>query len=167
MARQSREFRGGLAPAAKKSSTLGALVVAVLGACGNLSCEDLAVGRPCEVLANDAGPQLAVYNGQALECPSRICLRPSKEPAVAKTVDTGPSCTAECSKDKDCEDGLTRGKTNPAGCKSKWVCGIAFEVGPLCCKKLCMCQDFLPGPPQTPASCNAKSGVASCQNLKN
>jgi hypothetical protein len=112
---------------------------------------------------------LAVYNPQALECPSRICLRPSKEPAVARNVDTAPSCTAECSKDKDCEDGETRNVKNPTDrrCKTKWVCGIAFEVGPLCCKKLCMCQDFLPGPPQTPASCDpANKGVVTCSNVQ-
>jgi hypothetical protein len=29
-------------------------------------------------------------------------------------------------------------------CKSGFVCGVGFEVGPLCCKKICLCKDFIP-----------------------
>jgi hypothetical protein len=149
-------------------SSHAALFAVSLAAVAAGGCEDKAIGRVCDVQAPDAGSQLAVFNGQALECPSRICLRPSKEPAVARLVDTAPLCTAECSKDSDCEDGETRDGQNPRDrrCKTKWVCGVAFEVGPLCCKKLCMCQDFLPGPPQTPPSCVPGNTVSTCANIK-
>ena len=47
--------------------------------------------------------------------------------------------------------------------------GVAFEVGPLCCKKLCICKDFLTIPPsglQTPATCNPATSVSMCPNIK-
>src|SRR2546423_3490370 len=86
------------------------------------ACEDKAIGRPCDV-QSDAGAMQAVFNGQALECPSRICIKPSREQSVAVT-DTAPYCTAECSKDSDC-DGERRDTGNPRDrrCKSGFVCG--------------------------------------------
>src|SRR5688572_2499986 len=49
------------------------------------ACEDKAIGRRCDVQA-DAGPMQAVFNGQALECPTRICLKPARDNGVASTV---------------------------------------------------------------------------------
>jgi hypothetical protein len=135
---------------------LPALVV-MLGA-----CEDKAIGRLCDVQA-DAGTKQAVFNGQALECPSRICIKPAYEQgAVAKG--TTAYCTAECSSDSDC-DGATRSGTGDTKCSGGFICAVPFEVGPLCCKKLCVCKDFVDqklGLP-TPASCN--KSVSTCQNL--
>jgi hypothetical protein len=137
-------------------------VVLLLGA----GCENKAIGRPCDV-QSDAGSMQAVFNGQALECPSRICIKPSREQNVA-TTDTSPYCTAECSKDSDC-DGERRDPSNGKDrrCKGGFVCGVGFEVGPLCCKKICLCRDFLTqsGGLQTPASCDKSKGISTCQNL--
>jgi len=127
-------------------------------------CESKAIGRPCDV-QSDASAMQAVFNGQALECPSRICIKPSKEQNVSPS-DTASYCTSECSKDSDC-DGERRDPTNTRDkrCKTGFVCGVGFEVGPLCCKKLCLCRDFVnaSGGLQTPASCS--KGVSTCQNL--
>ena len=139
----------------------GILSVLVLSA-----CEDKAIGRPCDVEA-DAGLTQAVFNGQALECPTRICIKPARDMGVARQVDTAPYCTAECSKDSDC-DGETRDKSNGLDkrCESGFVCAVAFEVGPLCCKKVCMCKDFVPPTgAMSPASCDKSKGVSTCQNL--
>jgi hypothetical protein len=129
------------------------------------ACEDKAIGRRCDVQA-DAGPMQAVFNGQALECPTRICLKPARDNNVASNVDTAPYCTAECSSDSDC-DGETRDRSNGADrrCKGGFVCGVGFEVGPLCCKKICVCKDFVPAtglPP--PVTCDKAKG-SECQNL--
>jgi hypothetical protein len=143
-------------------SVLGVVVASVFVL---TACEDKAIGRLCDVQA-DAGVTQAVFNGQSLECPTRICLKPSRDMAVAKSVDTAPYCTAECSKDSDC-DGETRGGDGAdRRCKGGFVCGVAFEVGPLCCKKICLCKDFIPstGVP-SPASCDKSKGVSTCQNL--
>jgi hypothetical protein len=130
-------------------------------------CENKAIGRPCDV-QSDASAMQAVFNGQALECPSRICIKPSREQGVATDTMTAPYCTAECSKDSDC-DGERRDPSNGRDhrCQSGFVCGVGFEVGPLCCKKLCLCRDFISqmGGLQTPASCDKSKGVSTCQNL--
>jgi hypothetical protein len=128
-----------------------------------MACEDNGIGRPCDVLA-DAGATQAVYNSQALECPSRICLKPVAE---ISTVTTGPYCSAECSKDSDC-NGQTRdiSVSNDLRCEKGYTCGVAFVVGPLCCKKLCLCKDFYsPGSRlTTPLSCDASknNGTTAC-----
>jgi hypothetical protein len=138
-------------------SLVGATLVALAALVGT-GCEDKAIGRPCDVLA-DAGATQAVYNAQALECPSRICLKPIVS-GEDKSVDTKPYCSAECSKDSDC-DGEHRDSNNifDKRCGKGFVCGVAFEVGPLCCKKLCLCKDFLPaGTMTTPKTCREAGG---------
>ena len=152
-------------PAARLAAALFGVVLLCAGAVLGTGCEDKAIGRPCDVQA-DAGAMQATVNPQALECPSRICLKPSREQGVAIT-DTAPYCTAECSKDSDC-DGERRDSTNPRDrrCKSGFVCGVATVTGGLCCRKLCLCRDFIAvsaGGLQTPTACN--KSVSTCQNL--
>jgi hypothetical protein len=145
--------------------------LALVGALSSLvfvlaACENNAIGRRCDVQA-DAGLNQAVFNGQALECPSRICVKPARDVAVASQVDTAPYCTAECSKDSDC-DGETRDTNNKGDmrCKGGFVCGVGFEVGPLCCKKICLCKDFIPKTGLPPAaSCDKSKGISTCPNL--
>jgi hypothetical protein len=142
------------------SAVLGVLLAAVTLS----ACEDKSIGRRCDVQA-DAGISQAVFNGQALECPTRICVKPARDNGVAEPVDTAAYCTAECSKDSDC-DGETRDRKDGSDrrCKNGFVCGVGFEVGPLCCKKICLCKDFLPrGGVAVPASCN--KSVSTCPNL--
>ncbi len=148
----SRRFRLALV----RASLLGASLLA-LAAFGSMACEDNGIGRPCQVLA-DAGQQQAVYNSQALECPSRVCLKPVQQPGGKKGLpqDTGPYCSAVCSKDSDC-DGQKRDNSDDSDkrCSSGYTCGVAFVVGPFCCKKLCLCKDFLGDTSlQTPVTCN-------------
>ena len=148
-------------------SFLGALLLA-LAALGSMACEDNGIGRPCDIGA-DAGQSQAVYNNQALECPSRICLKPVNQ--GSPTLDTGPYCSATCSKDSDC-DGQKRDNAERSDlrCKTGFACGVAFVVGPLCCQKLCLCKDFLGTTGlQTPQTCDVKlpenHGKTACQEL--
>jgi hypothetical protein len=101
------------------------------------------LGQPC-VLGADAGAVQAVYNNQALACPSGLCLKPVQQAGSYSTVDTAPYCASECSTDNDCT-GATRDPNNPNDkrCMRGYACGVAFVVGPFCCKKLCLCKDFL------------------------
>jgi hypothetical protein len=148
-------------------SVLGALLL-TLAALGSMACEDNGIGRPCAIGA-DAGQSQAVYNNQALECPSRICLKPVNQ--GTKLVTTGPYCSATCSKDSDC-DGQKRENADRGDfrCEKGYACGVAFVVGPLCCQKLCLCKDFLGGAGlQTPQTCDTKlpenHGKTACQEL--
>ena len=136
-------------------------------------CEDKAIGRVCELTAAVGNQNGAVVNGQALECPSRICLRPAVDIAhKAETVDTTSLCSAECSKDSDCDGGETRaaGKMLDHRCKSGFVCGVAQVTGSFCCKKLCMCKDFLVIPAsglETPSACDKSKNPGVCPLVQN
>jgi hypothetical protein len=151
-------------------SVLGALLL-TLAALGSMACEDNGIGRPCDVGA-DAGASQAVYNNQALECPSRTCLKPVDDNPCCSSVpptcscNTGPYCSAYCSKDSDC-DGQKRdnGDNGDFRCQTGYACGVAFVVGPLCCKKLCLCKDFLGTGLLTPQICDPKlnNGRTACQ----
>ncbi len=154
-----------LRPALLRLSLLGALPLAAIALFGNTGCEDKAIGRPCDVLTPDAGPAQGVYNSEALECPSRICLKPVVQPG-ASTFDppTTAYCSASCSSDSDC-DGQTRDRSNPrdSRCQTGFSCGIAFVKGNICCQKLCLCKDFLNpsvGDP-VPVACQG-SAAATC-----
>jgi hypothetical protein len=152
-----------LPSAVLRLSLVGALGLAAV-AFGNAGCEDKAIGRPCDVLT-DAGPSQGVYNAEALECPSRICLKPVVQQGASGSVDTTAYCSASCSQDSDC-DGQTRDQNNPLDkrCSKGFTCGIAFVKGKICCQKLCLCKDFLDdkvGAP-TPIACQS-GGAATCK----
>lgn len=140
---------------------------------GNFSCEDKHIGRVCD-LQIDAGvtgsgsSSNAVLN-TALECPSRICLLP----ANARGVNTTSLCTADCSSDDDCSDAETRDKSSSSDlrCQEGFTCTVAATVGDFCCRKLCVCRDFLNIPATggivPPAVCaSTPANKAQCQNIQ-
>jgi hypothetical protein len=155
-----------LRPAVLRFSLAGTFVLAALALFGNTGCEDKAIGRPCDVLT-DAGNSQGVFNSEALECPSRICLKPVVQPNVTlPTPPTGAYCSASCSQDSDCDPNQQRDRGNPLDhrCTQGFTCGIAFVKGSICCQKLCLCKDFLNvhvGAPVPPACQGA--GAAQCQ----
>jgi hypothetical protein len=56
---------------------------------------------------------------------------------------TGPYCTSECQNDSDCQGEMRdSASANDGRCRSGYACGIAYVVGPLCCKKVCLCREF-------------------------
>ena len=145
-------------------------VVVALLAMSLFGCENKHIGRPCTLdLPDDGGSSTtgAVTNvtGEVLACPSRICLQPGAELAT----DTGPFCTAECSTNDDCSDGELRGSApDDKRCKKGFACGVATELGEFCCKKLCICLDFVAvkgAEIPEPASCMAGSG-STCHNVQ-
>lgn len=123
------------------------------------------VGQACD-LTVDAGPSQAVVNLTSGTCRSKLCLKPLQlsGDAVAEPP-TGPTCTDECSRDSDCE-GEARNASDPEDtrCAGGFVCGVPFVVGPLCCKHLCLCRDFLgPSGAEVPVACQGPDALASCQ----
>jgi hypothetical protein len=110
----------------------------------SVGCEDKHIGRVCSLdTATDAGTTTgttATLNGQAIECPSRICLQPAADMAA---MNTGPLCTATCSTDDDCSDGETSSDPKSAQCKTGFTCIVATTVGDFCCERFCACKDFI------------------------
>jgi hypothetical protein len=114
-----------------------------------------------------AGPNQAVYRTGAPECETGLCLRPARDVAVASFVDTQATCTKTCSTDSDCAGAAVRDRANGTDkrCTNGYSCAVPFEVGPLCCRKLCVCNDFLPASGViAPASCAAPAGTSVCES---
>ena len=156
-----------------RSASVPFLFFVLASLTGAAGCEDKAIGRVCEVQA-DAGSssEQALINGQALECPTRICLRPAPDSTLAQSVDTTSLCTAECSKDSDCDGAETRVGSNNKDkrCRTGFVCGVASTTGSVaCCKKLCLCKDFLVIPPsglEAPVVCDRTRNPTVCPLAK-
>jgi hypothetical protein len=128
---------------------LGIGVLAVVGG----GCRSTLVGRQC-FIAGDGGAS-TIVSSPSLECPSRTCLRYQGNADL---------CTAECRKDGDC---VQEGEA----CSGRFVCAVATVAGPFCCRKLCVCEDYiffdgsvLTAP--TPAACNPSEPLNGCCNLE-
>lgn len=124
--------------------------------------EAAGLGSPCDILT-DAGAAQGGFDPNAIECPSRLCLKPVVQQGAAGSVSTGAYCATACSQDSDCA-GETRDPENPLDtrCSRGFACGVAFVKGKLCCQKLCLCLDFLgsAGVP-TPIACQG-AAAATC-----
>ncbi len=128
-----------------------AALVALAGA-----CKSYPVGRECFIAdIGDAGADQTIIASPALECQSRTCLH------IEGTA--ADLCTGDCNADSDCD-------TDPASpCKSGWACEIPVVVGPFCCRKECVCRDYLAipdgGTVPTPSACDPSNSVNECCNL--
>jgi hypothetical protein len=124
-------------------------MVATLVGVGFLSCNPNSIGRPC-VNAAMSVPSGTQVSSPALECPSRLCLI---QPGSVAGADGGShsTCTAGCSSDDDCEaENLSQCKTAD-GKQSRFVCAVAVQAGPFCCRRMCVCrEDLIPGVNQDP-----------------
>jgi hypothetical protein len=126
-----------------------ALLLLLLGA-----CNENPVGRIC-FIGNDAGTdQQNIIASPALECQSRTCLH----------VSGGQHdlCTGECSSDDDCD------KSPESPCVGGFECIVPVTVGPFCCKKMCVCRDYLiipDGGLPDPAACDGNNPINECCNL--
>jgi hypothetical protein len=100
-------------------------VLVVLGSAG---CEDNPVGRLCDLGSAAPRPGEKIVASPSLDCVSRTCLL--YPPAQAM-------CTAECNTSDDCD------RVPESPCLTGFTCGVAMNVGAFCCKKLCICKDFL------------------------
>ncbi len=151
-----------IAPAMISIRVLIAGALAFAAACGGEP-----VGRIC-----DLGTQLpqageVVVASPSLDCVSRTCLRvplgrelPEKSEYPAGT---NGLCTAECSADSDCE------RVPESPCVTGFTCGVAVTVGPFCCRKFCICKDYIVIPDSgellVPMACDANNAANACCNL--
>jgi hypothetical protein len=149
------------------SRGLPGFAVLLLGALALAGCDDNPVGRICD-LGVSPDPTEAVVASPSLDCVSRTCLRVPQ--AADKPLPMGGLklegnlglCTAECSGDDDCD------KVPESPCQTGFTCGVPVTVGPFCCKKLCICKDYIVVPegglPEE-AACNAGDPNNACCNL--
>jgi hypothetical protein len=128
------------------------------------SCDFSVVGHVCDT-RTETSPSSSTLNDQAFECPTHLCLQQARTPGSGTSVDTAPFCTAACTTDADCALGETRdpGRSSDRRCRLGFTCGVAFSTGATaCCRKLCLCRDFLDGSARTPAECDPRANANVC-----
>lgn len=148
------------------------VVLAVLGsialAIASAGCTDNPVGRLCDLGSTTPQVSEVVVASQSLDCVSRTCLRvpPNRELPPGSTpppIESG-LCTAACESDEDCD------RVPESPCVTGFTCGIVVTVGPFCCKKFCVCKDYvvLPasGELETPPACDPQNRANACCNLE-
>jgi len=132
-----------------------------------VACTANPVGRICDI--GTATPQASevVVASPSLDCVSRTCLRVplSKELPPGSMFPTGNNglCTAECAADDECD------RVPESPCITGFTCGIAVTVGPFCCRKFCICKDYIVVPDSgkldTPMACEPSNSANACCNL--
>lgn len=110
-----------------------------------------------------------VVASPSLDCVTRTCLRvPLGRELPPGSVYPGEKvglCTAECETADDCE------RVPESPCQTGFTCGVAVTVGPFCCRKFCICKDYVVVPddgsdPAIPKACDASIAENACCNLE-
>lgn len=133
-----------------------------------VACGGDPVGRICDL--GTAQPQTSevVVASPSLDCVSRTCLRVplSKDLPTGSVYPDGTNglCTAECAADSDCE------KVPESPCVTGFACSVQVTVGPFCCKRFCVCKDYIVLPDDgsaipDPLACSAANADNACCNL--
>lgn len=140
---------------------LVAAVVLVFGACAGEP-----VGRKCDLGIEEPDPSESVVASPSLDCQSRTCLKVplGRELPEGSQYPEGNIglCTAECETDEDCE------RVPESPCKTGFTCAIPTVVGPFCCRKMCICKDYVVIPEggiPTPEACIEGNPDNACCNL--
>lgn len=144
------------------SSTLAILILSAAALL--VGCSENPVGRKCFIGADAGNGSQSVIASPALECPSRTCLHTPLD--TGKILPEGSEyadlCTANCSSDDDCD------KVPESPCQSGFTCAVPVVTGPFCCRKMCICKDYLlipDGGLPTPEACNPNNPDNTCINL--
>ncbi|MEZ4399402.1 MAG: hypothetical protein R3B06_05260 [Kofleriaceae bacterium] len=153
----------------RRSSWLLGAVAAVALAGSVTACSDNPVGRICDLGVENPGTDQAVVGSPSLDCPTRTCLKIPVDNGKDTPMGFQPlsvnqgMCTATCESNSDCD------KVPESPCVSGFACGVALTVGPFCCKKFCICKDYivLPESGNLPdkLACDAGNPDNVCCNL--
>lgn len=131
------------------------------------ACSSNPVGRICDLGMTTPEAGEIVVASPSLDCVTRTCLRVplGRELPPGSMYPQGANglCTAECSADSDCD------RVPESPCQLGFTCGVAVTVGPFCCKKFCICKDYVVVPDTgqlaTPMECDPSNSANSCCNL--
>ena len=131
-------------------------------------CNDNPVGRICDLGAEGTGTGQTVVASPSLDCVSRTCLhyKPDRPPPPGgnpQPINSG-LCTAACNADSDCE------RVPESPCITGFTCAIAVTAGDFCCKKFCICKDYIMLPQSgelgVPEACKPNEPLNMCCNLE-
>jgi hypothetical protein len=144
----------------------GYIIISIAFAAGLLACGGDPVGRICDLGTSTPGPSEVVVASPSLDCVTRTCLRQplQRELPQGSVFPEGANglCTTFCESDDDCE------RVPESPCVTGFACGIAIQVGPFCCRKVCICKDYIVVPEgglTTPEACKPEVASNMCCNL--
>lgn len=147
-----------------KLSTMTLGIGLALAASLSMACSENPVGRKCFIGDSAEFPTQSIVASPALECSSRTCLQVPLP--IGVDLPDGSEytslCTAECNADEDCD------KVPESPCQTGFTCTTPVTVGPFCCRKLCVCRDYLVIPETgipDEAACDASNQANTCCNL--
>lgn len=130
-------------------------------------CADNPVGRICDLGVEDPNPNESVVASPSLDCQSRTCLKVplNRELPEGSRYPLGNKglCTAECDSDDDCD------RVPESPCKTGFACAVPVVVGPFCCRKMCICKDYIvipDGGVPLPEACDPSDPANACCNLE-
>jgi hypothetical protein len=139
------------------------IFVALLALTVTAACSENPVGRKCFLGEADGGTTTtSVIASPALECASRTCLQVPLQAQLPEGSEYSPLCTAECESEDDCD------RVPESPCVNGFTCAIPVVVGPFCCRKMCVCRDYLVIPDgglPTPEACDPGNPDNTCVNL--
>ncbi|WP_428267479.1 hypothetical protein [Haliangium sp.] len=137
-------------------TALALLALAITGA----ACDENPVGRKCFIGLDAGTPNQAIIGSPALECQSRTCLQVPEPASLPEGSEYSPLCTAECQADSDCD------RVPESPCQTGFTCAVPVVVGSFCCRKVCVCKDYLEdGVLPEPAACDPDDERNTCCNL--
>ncbi len=114
------------------------------------ACSEEDIGVPCEIPETEGIEEPGVlFNFQALECRSRICMK-------GAGVSAHHRCTRVCESDDDCpSDGI-------GTCGSAFKCRYGKIVGRIGCCKVCICGDDVGPTDPLEATCLSSPANENC-----
>jgi hypothetical protein len=141
------------------------LLVGLVFVC--IGCAGEPVGRVCDLGTAMPAASEVVVASPSLDCVTRTCLRVplGRELPPGSSFPSGNNglCTSECETADDCE------RVPESPCVGGFACGVAVTVGPFCCRKFCVCKDYIVIPMDgvlpTPEACNPDDANNTCANL--
>jgi hypothetical protein len=148
------------------SRRISVVLLGLFGA-GLVACGGDPVGRVCDLGNQMPAATEVVVASPSLDCITRTCLRVplGKELPPGSEYPSGNNglCTTECETADDCE------RVPESPCTGGFACGVAVTVGPFCCKKFCVCRDYVvipeDGVPPIPKACDPSNNDNTCANL--
>ncbi len=129
------------------------------------ACTENPVGRICDLGSGTPQTNEISIASPSLDCVSRTCLHQPLQRALppGSTFPTGNTglCTAECTSDSDCD------RVPESPCVTGFACTTPMTTGDYCCRKLCVCKDYivLPAVRHDDPACNAADPGNGCCNL--
>jgi hypothetical protein len=149
-------------PRRTSSSSTLLLLIAITGLLAS-ACSENPVGRKCFIGADAGSASQSILASPALECPSRTCLHVPLQAELPEGSEYADLCTGECSGDDECD------RVPESPCVSGFTCAVPVVVGPFCCRKMCICKDYLvipDGGVPVPEACKPDNAANACCNLE-